>query len=192
MNIFGYRLGLPEADEVATGIVREVDLKALEKIFRGFEGKGESILIPLVQAIQAEYGFLPKEALVKASHHFRIPLSRFYGVVTFYAQFYLTPRGKHTIRCCRGTACHVRGAAKVIETVEQELGLKEGETSEDLSFSFETVACLGACALAPVVVLDERYYGQMNPEKVRVLVRQYKGASIQESSIGEENNGKAD
>jgi len=100
----------------------------------------------------------------------RIPLSRIYGVVSFYAQFYTEPHGRHTVRCCRGTACHVRGGKKVIQAVGDALNLDDGETSEDMMFSFETVACLGACALSPVVVIDGAYYGKVTPRRIQTVL----------------------
>ncbi len=133
-----------------------------------------SILIPVLQAVQERYGWLPREALERVSRRFRIPLSRIYGVVTFYAQFYLEPRGKHTVRVCRGTACHVRGASSVLSTVEQVLGVADGETTPDLLFSIETVACLGTCFLAPVMMIDENYYGKLDAAKVRKVFKEYK------------------
>ena len=155
---------------------RGVEFSRVEEIFRRFSDGGREVLVPLVQAIQEEYGWLSKEVLEMVSERFKIPLSKIYGVVTFYAQFYLEPRGRHLIRCCRGTACFVRGATGIIEAVEETLKIKDGETTEDLSFSFETVACLGACALAPVVVIDEKYYGKMTPEKVKTLLNQYRNS----------------
>jgi NADH-quinone oxidoreductase subunit E len=97
-----------------------------------------------------------------------------YGVGTFYAQFSLEPRGRHTVRCCRGTACHVRGGKKVIAAAQSALGLADGETAADMSFSFETVACLGACALAPVAVVDTTYYGKMTPRRAEQIIEQLK------------------
>ncbi len=127
-------------------------------------------LIPLLQQIQEAYGYLPQEVLEEVSSQTAIPTSRMYGVATFYAQFYLQAHGKHTVRCCRGTACHVRGGKKIISTVKGALGLEEGETSDDMSFSFETVACLGACALAPVTVVDTTYYGKMTPRRAEQIL----------------------
>ncbi len=127
-------------------------------------------LIPLLQQIQEAYGYLPQPVLEWVSSQTAIPTSRMYGVATFYAQFYLQPHGKHTVRCCRGTACHVRGGKKIISTVKGALGLEEGETSGDMSFSFETVACLGACALAPVTVVDTTYYGKMTPRRAEQII----------------------
>ncbi len=127
-------------------------------------------LIPLLQQIQEAYGYLPQPILEQVSVRTGIPTSRMYGVATFYAQFYLRPHGKHTVRCCRGTACHVRGGKKIISTVKSALGLDEGETKTDMSFSFETVACLGACALAPVTVVDTTYYGKMTPRRAEQIL----------------------
>jgi NADH-quinone oxidoreductase subunit E len=100
-------------------------------------------------------------------------MSRIYGVVTFYAQFYLSPRGRHTVRVCRGTACHVRGGKNIRKAVQQFLGVEENETTPDSKFTFETVACLGACALSPVLLVDKNYYGKLTPAKVAQLLKQY-------------------
>ncbi len=131
---------------------------------------GPEILIPLLQGIQEAYGYLPQPVLEWTSKRTGIPTSRMYGVATFYAQFSLEPHGRHVVSCCRGTACHVRGGKKVIATVQSALGLEEGETSSDMSFSFETVACLGACALAPVTVVDRTYYGKMTPRRAEQII----------------------
>jgi NADH-quinone oxidoreductase subunit E len=131
-------------------------------------------LIPMLQRIQDSYGYLPPEVLMWVSGRTGIPTSRMYGVATFYAQFSMEPRGKHTIRCCRGTACHVKGGKKIITTVKGALGLEDGETSADMAFSFDTVACLGACALAPVTVVDSTYYGSMTPRRAEQIVQRLK------------------
>jgi NADH-quinone oxidoreductase subunit E len=131
-------------------------------------------LIPLLQTIQDAYGYLPASVLTWASGRTGIPTSRMYGVATFYAQFSLEPHGKYTVRSCRGTACHVRGGKKIIATVKGALGLEEGETSQDMLFSFETVACLGACALAPVTVVNSNYYGKMTPRRAEQIIQQLK------------------
>jgi len=130
-------------------------------------------LIGVLQKIQERFGYLPKEALVAVSRRARVPLSRIYGIVTFYAQFYTEPRGRHTIRCCRGTACHVKGAQQVIETLERELGIREGQTTPDMLFYLETVACLGTCFLAPVMMVDNHYYGVLTPQKIQSILRSY-------------------
>ncbi|OHD73180.1 MAG: hypothetical protein A2177_00415 [Spirochaetes bacterium RBG_13_68_11] len=131
-------------------------------------------LIPLLQKLQDSYGYLPPPVLEWASRRTGIPTSRMYGVATFYAQFSLEPRGRHTVRSCRGTACHVKGGRKIIATIKGALGLEEGETSPDMAFTFETVACLGACALAPVTVADTTYYGSMTPRRAEQIVQRLK------------------
>ncbi len=130
----------------------------------------ESNLIAVLQGVQERFGFLPPSALEEISVRTHIPLSRIYGVVTFYAQFYTEPRGRHTIRCCRGTACHVRGGKSVIHSVRCALGIDDGQTTDDMMFTFETVACLGACALAPVMVVDSNYYGKATPRRVQEIL----------------------
>jgi NADH-quinone oxidoreductase subunit E len=148
------------------------DLTKLDGIFSKFEGV-EGALIPILQEAQEIYGYLPEEVLARVGKQLGIPMSRIYGVVTFYAQFYLTPRGRHTVRVCRGTACHVRGGKNVLKTVQQFLGVGENETTPDSKFTFETVACLGACALSPVVLVDKNYYGKLTPAKVAQVLKQY-------------------
>ena len=148
------------------------DLYRVEPILERFS-REKGALIPVLQEVQGVYGYLPKEALVRVSKSMRIPLSRIYGVVTFYAQFYLTPRGKHTIRVCRGTACHVRGGRSVLKVVKETLGIEDGETTKDLQFSLETVACLGTCFLAPVMMVDRSYYGKLSPERVPSILEKF-------------------
>jgi NADH-quinone oxidoreductase subunit E len=133
-----------------------------------------SNLISVLQQVQDRFGFLPAAALREMSRRMRIPLSRIYGVVSFYAQFYTTPHGKHTIRCCRGTACHVKGAGRVIDAIERELGVKDGETTPDLNFYLETVACLGTCFLAPAMMIDNLYFGSLTPQRVQSVLRSYR------------------
>ena len=128
-------------------------------------------LIPLLQQIQDEYGHLPVDVLHDVSERTGIPTSRMYGVITFYSLFHVEKRGRHTVRACRGTACHVRGGQGVIQAAQKYLGLADGETGEDLMFSFETAACLGACALSPVVVTDGVYSGKVTPERVEQMLR---------------------
>jgi NADH-quinone oxidoreductase subunit E len=161
---------------------QQIDLRIAETIVVEFlsakaatDGRlPADLLIPLLQKIQDSYGYLPAPVLTWLSGRTSIPMSRMYGVATFYAQFSLVPRGKHAIRPCRGTACHVRGGKKIISTVQSALGLEDGETSPDMAYSFETVACLGACALAPVTVIDSTYYGKMTPRRAEQMIRQLK------------------
>jgi NADH-quinone oxidoreductase subunit E len=142
----------------------EIDLSLLTPVLQKNEGQ-EDALITILQEIQEVYSYLPEEALAKLSRETGIPMSRIYAVVTFYSQFYLTPRGRNTIRICRGTACHVRGGPRLLDAVELELGISEGETTEDLEYSLETVACIGACALAPTMVINQDTYGKLTPSK---------------------------
>ncbi len=134
----------------------------------------ESSLIGVLQDIQERLGYLPASALGQLSKRTRIPLSRIYGVVSFYAQFYTSPRGRHTVRCCRGTACHVRGAGRVQEAIQDELGITEGQSTPDLTFFLESVACLGTCFLAPVMMIDEEYYGQLTPGRIQSIFEEYR------------------
>ena len=131
-------------------------------------------LIGLLQETQDHFGYLPPAALAEISRRIKVPLSRIYGVVSFYAQFYTTPRGKHTIRCCRGTACHVKGAGRVLDTIEDELQIADGQTTEDMLFCLEAVACLGTCFLAPVMMIDNQYFGNLTPQRVKQILTQYK------------------
>jgi len=132
-----------------------------------------SLLVDILQDIQAETGYLPKEVLEETAGGLDIPLSRVYSVATFFKAFSLKPRGRHLINVCMGTACHVRGAGKVVEKIEEELGIKTGDTTADLKFTLETVNCLGACALGPIVVVGEDYHGEMTPETVSSVLKNY-------------------
>jgi NADH-quinone oxidoreductase subunit E len=131
-------------------------------------------LISILQEIQGEYNYLPREALISVSKALNIPLIDIIGVATFYKAFCLKPRGKHIITVCMGTACHVRGAPRILEELERKLNIKEGETSNDKLFTLETVNCLGACALGPIVVTDGNYYGQMTVRKTDKLIERLK------------------
>lgn len=150
-----------------------VDLKPLDGILRNNGGVKADRLIPLLQDLQKVYGYLPRGALLEASRRTGIPASRMYGVATFYEQFHLAPRGRHTIKCCRGTACHVKAGAEVIGILQRALGLTEGGTTGDLRFTLETVACLGTCFLAPAMMVDDDYYGGLTPGKVESLLKRY-------------------
>ena len=150
------------------------DLSLLDTVLQKNEGQ-EDALITMLQEIQEIYSYLPEKALAHLSRKTRIPMSRIYAVATFYAQFYLTPRGRNIVRICRGTACHVRGGPLILQAVERELGITEGETTSDLEYSLETVACIGACALAPAMVINQNTFGKMTPNKiVEILNRKEK------------------
>lgn len=130
-------------------------------------------LIPVLQETQAIYGYLPREAMELISKELKIPVSEIFGVATFYAQFHLKPRGRNIIRCCLGTACHVKGGARIFERVQQELGIKDGETTEDLRFTLESVACIGACGLAPVIMINDDTHGRLTPDMIPQILAQY-------------------
>jgi len=141
----------------------------LDDILKQFQGK-PSELIPALQAVQELYGYIPKEFVKPLAEALHVFPSQVQGVMTFYAQFAMTPRGRNIVRVCRGTACHVRGGRGVLRLVSRTLGLEDGETTEDLNFTLETVACLGACALSPVMVVNKTYYGQMNPKRIETVL----------------------
>ena len=122
-------------------------------------------LIPILQEVQKELGYISSEAMETISKDLKIPKSEIYGVVTFYAQFHLKPRGRHVIRVCRGTACHVRGSAKIMDKIMSMLKVKENGTTDDLRFTLEPVACLGCCGLAPVVMIDEDTHGRLTDDE---------------------------
>lgn len=142
-----------------------LDMAPLDEILDQFKTQ-KGAVIPILQRAQDVYGYLPKEVLTYIAKKTGIPASQIFGVATFYAQFYLTRRGRHIIKQCDGTACHVRGAAKVVSAVEEKLGIKAGETTPDYKATFEVVYCLGSCGLAPVAVLDDRVVGNLVPEKM--------------------------
>lgn len=131
-------------------------------------------LLPILRDIQAEYNYLPQEALILVSESLNIPLIDIVGVATFYRAFSLEPRGKHTVTVCLGTACHVRGAPKVLEEFGRKLNITEGQTTEDKEFTLETVNCFGCCAIGPVVVIDGNYYAQTNIRKVDSILKKYR------------------
>jgi NADH-quinone oxidoreductase subunit E len=137
----------------------------LKKILSVFEGK-KGALIPVLQKVQEEFGYLPEEALAQIGESLKLPQSRVFSVATFYAHFYLTRRGDHLVRICQGTACHVRGARDILETVQHRLGIETGETTKDYKYSLQRVACVGSCALAPIMVVDDTLYAQVTTKKV--------------------------
>jgi len=146
-----------------------LDLTKLDEIIKEV-GKERGALIPILQRAQKAYGYLPKEVLREISDRLSISLSRVFGVATFYSQFHLTPRGRHIIQQCDGTACHVRGASRIISTVERELGIKAGETTPDLKLTYEVVYCLGCCAIGPSAMVDGQVMGNLTPDKmIRVI-----------------------
>lgn len=149
-----------------------VDINKIEEIIDRFP-KVLSSLMGVLQEIQVEYKYLPKESLLAVADKMGIPLSRVYNVATFYNAFSLIPRGRHIIHVCLGTACHVRGSGKILEELERNLGVKAGETTEDMKFTLESVNCLGACALGPVMVIDGEYFGKVTSEKISSILKMF-------------------
>lgn len=164
---------------------RDPDLLPARKVLESYNIGSDSrknprtqeLLIPLLQDIQEAYGYLPREVIEWISGETGIPANHMYGVITFYTQFYLEKGGEHMIRCCQGTACHVKGAPFVVETAERELGIGAGETTSDGKFSLEAVNCLGACALAPLIVVDDEYHGKMDQNKMLKILSKVKEGS---------------
>jgi NADH-quinone oxidoreductase subunit E len=146
-----------------------MDSNALEEVLADCD-RNPAVLMTTLRRVQERLGYLPEEAIDRIARHLKMSPADVYGVATFYQHFRLTPRGKYLVRVCRGTACHVRGGPKIRRTVEQELGLAAGETSPDMLFSYETVACVGACALAPTMVVDDAVYGEMTAERVHEVI----------------------
>ena len=145
----------------------------LSAILSQYSGE-KSDLIPILQEAQQRFGYLPGEVMQEIAKFLRLPESIVYGVATFYAQFKFTPTGRRTVKVCRGTACHVRGGARILREVEKRLGIKSGETTDDLEYSLETIACFGSCALAPVTVIDRNVYGRMTTTRVGQVLEETK------------------
>jgi len=135
--------------------------------------RDQAMLVSVLQDVQAEYNYLPQEALKQISQGLKIPESHVYSVATFFKAFSLEPRGRHLINVCLGTACHVRGAMKILDKLERDLGINSGETTDDLKFTLETVNCVGACALGPMVIVDNEYHGEMTVDKVEDVLKKY-------------------
>ncbi|MEA2013781.1 MAG: NAD(P)H-dependent oxidoreductase subunit E [Thermodesulfobacteriota bacterium] len=147
-------------------------IKELDGIIEEHKGQPGG-LIPVLERAQELLGFLPIPVQKRVGRKLDIPFSHVYGVVTFYSFFTMQPRGKHTVRVCLGTACYVRGGKKIAKNVEALLGIKEGETTPDRMFTYETIRCLGACGLGPVVVVDENVHGRVKPDKLKNILQQY-------------------
>jgi NADH-quinone oxidoreductase subunit E len=149
-----------------------MDIGYIDRIIDKHDGEASS-LIQILLEIQTEHHWLPKEALDRVSEKLQVPMSRIQHITTFYKAFSQVPKGRHEIHVCVGTACHVRGAGKVLDVIEDSTGLKPGETDSDLKFSLETVNCLGCCALGPVMVVDGEYHGNVAPAKSADLLKNY-------------------
>lgn len=144
----------------------------LEPLLAQYSGKRWA-LIPLLQQVQEKYGYIPPESMEPIARAVGLFPSQVQGVVTFYSQFYTAPRGRNIVRVCRGTACHVRGSGSILKIVRNNLDIDEGQTTPDFNFTLETVACLGACFLAPAMLVNHEYYGRLAPSRVMSVLRQY-------------------
>jgi len=144
----------------------------LAKIFAEFKGE-RGALIPILQKVQEKFGYLPEEAISEIAKFSGMSESEVFGVASFYAQFYFTRRGRHIVKVCLGTACHVRGGGRIMDEVKRELGIESGSTTKDYKFSLERVACFGACALAPVLVVNKDVFGRMTGAKAKDIIARY-------------------
>lgn len=154
--------------------ITEADLARINAIVSEYSQQ-KWALIPLLQKIQSEFGYIPPQSIPIIAKNLRLFPSQVQGVISFYTQLYTQPRGRKVIRVCRGTACHVRGGKTILKLVKRHLDLEEGETSPDLEYTLETVACIGVCALAPNIVVADHVHGHMNPKKVEQLFRNREG-----------------
>lgn len=156
--------------------LEKIDLEKIDRIIADYRQQRWA-LIPLLQQIQQAFGYIPPESIPRVADRLGLFPSQVQGVISFYALFYTAPRGKNIVRVCRGTACHVRGGKTVLKLVKRELGIEDGETTPDYEYSLETVACIGCCALAPNVVVNNNIYGNMNPKKLNLLLGHQGGAN---------------
>jgi len=159
----------------------KIDTRKVDEIVDQY-GCDRSGLMTILQEVQSEYNWLPRETLCRVAERLDLPLIEVFGAATFYRAFSLKPRGKHMVTVCVGTACHVRGAPRVLSELRRHLGVRPGETTEDKLFTLETVNCLGACALGPVVVMDETYHGHMTAKKVDPLIQEVRRKEGEESA----------
>ncbi len=152
----------------------------LSEIFARYPNPTPDLLIPVLQDIQKDEGYLPAEYLKEVSRYLHVPLSRIYGVATFYNQFRLHPAGKYHIQVCRGTACHVYGSVDLLEFLQAELGITAGQTTADQLFSLEIVSCIGVCGLAPILTINGEVYPRVTPDSLRVLLSDFRNKEIHE------------
>lgn len=147
----------------------DVDAR-IDDVLTSFIGE-RSELIPILQRVQGVLGYLPEEAMLRIARFVGVPECTVFGTATFYTQFKFKPVGRNIVKVCRGTGCYVKGATRLLDELEKELGIKDGETTPDLEYALETVACFGSCALAPVIVVNDRVYGRMTPDKVKDIIK---------------------
>lgn len=163
----------PQETAIPATPTEEIDLTLINPLIEKYKNK-KGNLIPLLQGTQEIFGFIPREAFIKLNQETGLELNEMYGVATFYAQFRLTPAGKHIIKMCHGTACHVQSVTAITDEVLDYLSIKDGETTDDGIFTLETVACLGCCSLAPVMMIGEETYGKLTPKQALKIVKELK------------------
>lgn len=151
----------------------EIDIDPANQIIEKENVRGSS-LITILQDVQTEYGYLPREVLLFLAHRLNIPIAKIMCAATFYAQFRFEPIGRYVIRVCHGTACHIAGAGKITDVIKENLGIVEGETTHDMLFTLEKVACLGCCALAPVIMINENTHGKLTPNRIIKILKAYR------------------
>jgi NADH-quinone oxidoreductase E subunit len=155
----------------------------ISAILARYPDAGRDALIPILQEVQDAQGYLSREAVVAIGQHLKLPPSKIYGVATFYNQFRFHPQGKHHIQICRGTACHVKGSAAVLDALQRELGIEAGKTTRDGQFSLEVVACIGACGLAPVISIDGEFHAKLTPESVKTILEEYRQKETEQANV---------
>ena len=160
------------AEQVAETTEEEIDLGPANKVIDKYLDMTGN-LMPVLQGIQEEYGYIPEETVHLTAERLNVYASQIYGVLTFYAQFHMKPRGKYIIRVCMGTACHVKGAGRIGDAIKDRLGVGHAETTEDLLFTAEYVACIGACGMAPVIMVNDATYGSISVQKTDEVVKKY-------------------
>lgn len=168
-----------EEKEKKEATLPPVDFDFIDKLcekYKDFKGA----TIPVLQQVQEHCGYLSKEMVDRIAYNLNMSPHEIYGVITFYAQFYTTPRGKYVIRVCRGTACHVKGSGRISEIVKEEFGIGHTETTDDLKFTLEEVSCIGACGMAPVIMINDKTYGNLTPEEARKIFIEYANKSDDE------------
>lgn len=154
----------------------------IEDILEKYSGAGRDKLIPLLQDVQEAQGYLSREAVTAIGKQLNLPASKIYGVATFYNQFRFQPQGRYHIQVCRGTACHVKGSAAVLESIKRELGIEAGQTSRDGGFSLEVVACIGACGLAPVINVNGNFHAKLTPESAVKVLNEYRAKDVEKAN----------
>jgi len=160
------------SDAAETVQEQEVDLTAANQILDKYQDMAGA-LMPALQSIQEHYGYIPEPTVHLTAERLNVYSSQIFGVLTFYAQFHLEPRGKYIVRVCMGTACHVKGAGRIADTIKDRIGVGHAETTEDLKFTAEYVACIGACGMAPVIMVNEATYGSLSVQKVDEVLNKY-------------------